>query len=62
MTSPTTVLDPPVRAEGDEQLGTLGADTKHTWEQVTLALFIGIPFLAVIAAIPVAWEIGRAHV
>lgn len=58
MTSPTTVLDPPVRAEGDEQLGTLGADTKHTWEQVTLALFIGIPFLAVIAAIPVAWGWG----
>ncbi|HEY3001888.1 MAG TPA: acyl-CoA desaturase [Kribbellaceae bacterium] len=35
--------------------GTWGGERKHTWEQVALALFIAIPFLAVIAAVPVAW-------
>ncbi len=31
---------------------------KKTWEQVALFLFITVPFLAVIAAIPVAWGWG----
>jgi stearoyl-CoA desaturase (delta-9 desaturase) len=35
--------------------GTWGNDQKSTWEQVALGLFIGIPFLALLAAIPVAW-------
>jgi len=37
-----------------------GADPvmKQTWEQVTLALFIIVPFAAVVAAVPVAWGWG----
>jgi stearoyl-CoA desaturase (delta-9 desaturase) len=38
-----------------------GADTpelKKTWEQVTLALFLGLPFVALVAAVPVAWGWG----
>lgn len=38
--------------------GTLAGDTQSTGERVTLALFIGVPFLALLAAIPVAWMGG----
>ncbi|HET9690106.1 MAG TPA: acyl-CoA desaturase [Acidimicrobiales bacterium] len=31
---------------------------KQTWEQVALALFIVVPFAAVVAAVPVAWGWG----
>jgi stearoyl-CoA desaturase (Delta-9 desaturase) len=34
---------------------TLGADVQSRREQVALALFIAVPFLAVVAAVPVAW-------
>ena len=34
---------------------TLGGDTQSRTEQIALALFIAIPFIAVVAAIPVAW-------
>ncbi|WP_037573475.1 acyl-CoA desaturase [Phaeacidiphilus oryzae] len=37
---------------------TRGAETKGTVEQLALAGFIGVPFLALIAAIPVAWGWG----
>jgi stearoyl-CoA desaturase (delta-9 desaturase) len=37
---------------------TLGGDSKHSIEQITLGLFIGIPFLALVAAIPLAWGWG----
>ena len=46
--SPTTSTDVPERA-------TLGADHQSRKEQVALGLFIAVPFLAVVAAIPVAW-------
>jgi stearoyl-CoA desaturase (Delta-9 desaturase) len=35
--------------------GTLGGDAQSRKEQVALALFIIVPFLAVIAAVPIAW-------
>ena len=38
--------------------GTLGGERKHIAEQIALALFIGIPFAALIAAIPVLWGWG----
>ncbi|MDP9444949.1 MAG: acyl-CoA desaturase [Actinomycetota bacterium] len=41
--------------ELDARTGTVGAERKSTGEQVALALFIVLPFLAVIAAVPVAW-------
>ncbi|MGW1991045.1 acyl-CoA desaturase [Embleya sp. NPDC001921] len=38
--------------------GTLGGERKHFAEQIALALFIGIPFLALVAAVPAAWGWG----
>jgi stearoyl-CoA desaturase (delta-9 desaturase) len=34
---------------------TMGGDTQTRTEQVALALFIAVPFVAVLAAVPVAW-------
>ncbi len=34
---------------------TLGGDTQSLTEQVALAVFIAVPFLALVAAVPVAW-------
>jgi stearoyl-CoA desaturase (delta-9 desaturase) len=36
----------------------MGDEQKKTWEQVALFLFIAFPFVALIAAIPVAWGWG----
>jgi stearoyl-CoA desaturase (Delta-9 desaturase) len=59
MTPPTAVATPDAPTRPDDTLdvdtGTLGGERKKTWEQVALALFIAIPFLAVIAAVPAAW-------
>ncbi|MGH3367834.1 MAG: acyl-CoA desaturase [Nocardioidaceae bacterium] len=58
MTPPTAVLDPPSPdplAEEITQLGTLGADKQSRKEQVALAVFIIIPFVAIAAAVPMAW-------
>src|SRR6266508_2400004 len=55
---PVAAPEAPTRAAQADELdvltGTLGADRKRPWEQVALALFIGIPFLAVLAAVPIA--------
>jgi stearoyl-CoA desaturase (delta-9 desaturase) len=41
---------------GDElPLATLGGDTNSRIQQLALGLFIAVPFLALIAAVPVAW-------
>jgi stearoyl-CoA desaturase (Delta-9 desaturase) len=53
----TTTVTRPV-GEGGAAAGTLGDDRKGNGEQVALGLFIGVPFLAVIAAVPVAWGWG----
>ncbi len=37
------------------ELATLGGDVQSRKEQVALAIFIAVPFLAVVAAVPVAW-------
>jgi stearoyl-CoA desaturase (delta-9 desaturase) len=50
-TSPT--LQP--EAQPEIQHATMGGETQSLKEQVTLAIFIAVPFLAVLAAIPVAW-------
>jgi stearoyl-CoA desaturase (Delta-9 desaturase) len=61
MTPPTATLpeappDPHItQNEITDPTGTLGGERKKAWEQVALALFIAIPFLAVVAAVPVAW-------
>jgi stearoyl-CoA desaturase (delta-9 desaturase) len=53
MTPPATTLEAPTTVP--EVRGTIGHERKRMWEQVALALFIAVPFLAVLAAIPVAW-------
>src|SRR5215218_10585228 len=58
MTPPAVAApEAPTRAQqaDDLDVGTLGGEQKRPWEQVALALFIGIPFLAVLAAVPIAW-------
>jgi stearoyl-CoA desaturase (delta-9 desaturase) len=56
MTPPTATLEASPLV--DEEQGTLGAEEKKTTEQITLLLFIGVPFLALLAAIPIAWGWG----
>jgi stearoyl-CoA desaturase (delta-9 desaturase) len=53
-----TVLEAPAEPRTAETKAFHGDDHKRTWEQVALALFIGIPFLALLAAVPVAWGWG----
>ena len=58
MTPPVATPEAPTRiapAVEDVNTGTLGGEQKKAWEQLALALFIGIPFLAVLAAVPIAW-------
>ncbi|MET9876854.1 acyl-CoA desaturase [Actinacidiphila glaucinigra] len=62
MTTQTDVItESPEPGAGDGAplpRATLGADKKQSLEQITLGLFIGIPFLALVAAIPLAWGWG----
>jgi stearoyl-CoA desaturase (delta-9 desaturase) len=51
MTTSTPVLD----ADRVADIATLGGDTQSRAEQVALAAFIIVPFLAVLVAIPIAW-------
>jgi len=50
MTAPT-LSAPPVEDQG----GTLGSERKGRGEQTALFLFIAVPFVALLAAVPVAW-------
>ena len=50
-TTSTRTLDDEVVALG----ATLGGETQSLTEQVALAVFIAVPFLALPAAIPIAW-------
>ncbi len=53
-TSPTTTGD----TEEAASAGTLSGLRQTTKERVAIALFIGVPFLAVLAAVPFAWGWG----
>jgi stearoyl-CoA desaturase (Delta-9 desaturase) len=44
--------------DNNAEVGTMGGETKAKWEQWALLAFIIIPFLAIMAAIPVAWAFG----
>lgn len=46
------------RPEGQAPSGTLSGDRKSMTEQVLLGLFVGLPLLAVVAAVPWAWGWG----
>lgn len=45
-------------AAGALPSATLGGDSKGSIEQVTLLLFIVVPFVALLAAVPLAWGWG----
>ena len=53
--APAGVADPLAEVDTTMLRGTMGSDRQSRGEQVALALFIGLPFLAVLAAVPVAW-------
>ncbi|WP_181767588.1 acyl-CoA desaturase [Streptomyces albidus (ex Kaewkla and Franco 2022)] len=66
-TSPPEVLDSSPEAENKTTAGasvspadiaTLGGDKRHSAEQIALLLFIVVPFLALIAAVPLTWGWG----
>jgi stearoyl-CoA desaturase (delta-9 desaturase) len=46
-----TAANPP----SDAELGTLGGDLQSTKERIILGVFIAVPFLALVAAVPFAW-------
>lgn len=61
MTTSSDVIDDAPRATSDDtQLpaATLGGEKKGSLEQLTLLLFITVPFLALLAAVPAAWGWG----
>jgi stearoyl-CoA desaturase (delta-9 desaturase) len=54
-----TSLPPQSSAEAPAQIrGTLSGDTQSFKERVVLSLLIGIPFVALVAAVPVVWGWG----
>ncbi len=60
MTPPTATAAPQATVDQqidpvDEAIGTLGGDQQSRAEQITIGIFIVLPFLAAAAAIPVAW-------
>ncbi|MBB0246558.1 acyl-CoA desaturase [Streptomyces alkaliphilus] len=61
MTTSPDLLPPP-RAEAPDAegtpTGTLGGEERRSIEQITLLLFIVVPFLALLAAVPLAWGWG----
>jgi stearoyl-CoA desaturase (Delta-9 desaturase) len=56
MTPPTSgTVTPAPQQDAELVTATWGGDTQSRKEQVALAIFIVVPFLAVAAAVPVAW-------
>ena len=58
MTPPPTALAEPIDSRRAPAEPIIDPEPKQTGEQVALFLFIAIPFLAVLAAVPVAWGWG----
>ncbi|MEU0844268.1 fatty acid desaturase [Streptomyces sp. NPDC005962] len=56
--SPDVAHDAPKAQETPLPSATLGGDSKRSIEQITLLLFITVPFVALLAAIPLAWGWG----
>ena len=60
MTTRSDVIDDAPKATTDTPApsATLGGEQKRSIEQITLLLFITVPFLALVAAVPLAWGWG----
>ncbi len=56
----TSAPEAPDNPDGPEALpfATLGGDRKGSVEQIALTLFIVVPFLALLAAVPLTWGWG----
>lgn len=53
------IADAPKTPDGSTPpSATLGGEQKRSLEQITLVLFITVPFLALLAAVPLAWGWG----
>lgn len=58
-TGSNVIQDPSKTPDGaTTSSATLGGEQKRSIEQITLLLFIVVPFLAVLAAVPLAWGWG----
>ncbi|GAU68630.1 putative fatty acid desaturase [Streptomyces sp. NBRC 110611] len=62
---PEAVEDPPISADSPAPArgaalpsATLGGEQRRSVEQITLLLFITVPFVALVAAVPLAWGWG----
>jgi stearoyl-CoA desaturase (delta-9 desaturase) len=59
MTPATAVVTPQTSDDAidpiEEALGTLGGDQQSRAEQITIGVFIVLPVLAIVAAVPIAW-------
>ena len=59
MTPATAVVSPQTSDDTvdpiEEALGTLGGDQQSRAEQITIGIFIVLPVLAIVAAVPIAW-------
>lgn len=60
MTTSSDVIEDAPKATDDSAVpsATLGGEQKRSIEQITLLLFITVPFLALLAAVPLAWGWG----
>jgi hypothetical protein len=60
MPTSSDVIDDAPRSPDDASLpaATLGGERKGSLEQITLLLFIAVPFVALVAAVPLAWAGG----
>lgn len=57
-TSPDLLNDAPETPSADLSYATLSGDSKRSIEQIALLLFITVPFVALLAAVPLAWGWG----
>lgn len=57
-TSSDVIDDAPKATDTSLASATLGGEQKRSVEQITLLLFITVPFLALLAAVPLAWGWG----
>lgn len=59
-TSPELIEDASATSDSDSPApsATLGGESKRSVEQIALLLFIAVPFLALLAAIPLVWGWG----
>ncbi|MFI0788509.1 acyl-CoA desaturase [Streptomyces lydicus] len=55
---PPLSTDSPVAAGTPMPSATLGGEQRRSLEQITLLLFITVPFVALVAAVPLAWGWG----